>query len=187
MISGIKKGLAGLVLALGMAVSGASVPGCAISYRDGREKVDVSIVVIPGIGAGKFNHTIYKDYGSTDVECAFDSSIVGNILGGGAFEMQVSEENRKSLWRYRIESMGMKDGKLNCKLKVWDSERRSSDWMRIVPNFLPSSVRANASGSSFSNLTGSTYYFNLDERQVDPRYLLSDSARKFVADSIGNK
>lgn len=184
MLTGIKKGLTGLALTVALAVSGIGVPGCAVSYRDGLDKVDFSVAVFPGVGAGEVKHTVFRDYEATKVECAFDSSIVGNIFGGGAYEMKVSGENREFLWKYRIEAAGKSEGKPIYKLRVWDSSKNSSDWMYSIPDFLPCSVKAQASGSSFSNLTGSTYYYNLREQIIDPKDLLTDTAKKFVRESV---
>jgi len=161
--------------------------GCAVSYRDGKDKVDFFVIAFPGIGGAEVKHTLYRDYGSSNIEGAFDSSVAGNIFGGGAFEMKIFEEGRKFLWQYRIETAGTRDGKPEFKLKVWDAERTPSDWMYSVPDFLPCSVKAEASGSSLSDLTGSTYYYNLKKEQVEPRYLVTEDARKFVRESVQKK
>jgi predicted nucleotidyltransferase component of viral defense system len=96
-------------------------------------------------------------------------------------------EELKPLWRYKIESDGKKDGESGCKLRVWDSRGRSSNWMQSVPDFLPSAVEANARGGSFFDMEGTTVYYNLKKDSVDPKFLLTPEARKFVVDSIENK
>jgi len=180
------KGLAGLVLSAGLAMSCASLSGCALgfTYKDGREKVSSSVISGGFASGAEVKHEVYKTTEQRDIDYAFDSSFAGNMFGGGAYELKISGENRTPLWGYRLESLGERDGKFDYKLKVWDSEKNSSDWIYSVPDFLPAQVNVSASGSSFSDLSGSIRYSNLKERSVDPTYLLSDDARKFVKDCV---
>lgn len=186
MTNRIGKGLAGLVLSAGLAISCASLPGCALgfTFKDGREKISSSAVAAGFVSGAEVKHEIYKNSQQDEIECAFDSTFSGNILGGGAYEMKISGENRKLLWMYRIESLGKRDGKYDYKLQVLDSEKNSSGWIYSVPDFLPAQVNVHAYGSSFSNLSGSIGYSNLKEERVNPRYLLSEPAMKFVRDTI---
>jgi len=180
MLNSIRGGLLKLVL-VGVVASGAS--GCAISYRDGNDKVDFSAAFFPGVGAATLKHTVYAD-NLRDVECAFDSSVVGNIFGGGAYEMRVSGKNREPIMGYRIEPNGMLGDRPDFKMKVWNSQGCSSDWLFSVPDSFPCKVEARVSGNSFSDLSGYTGYFNLKQEPVEPKNLLNKETRKFVDDNV---
>lgn len=176
LVRGVAMGVLGVVSTLG---------GCSMGYKDGREKVDCSALVVPFAGGGmEIKHEVYKTEEQKQIECAFDSKVAGSLLLGGNFEMKISEENRNFVWMYRLEDAGEKDGKREYKLMVWDSAKKQSDWIYVIPDFLPSSVDVQMSGSSMSDLSGTTTYKNLEGRAVNPGYLLSKEAREFVKETI---
>jgi hypothetical protein len=180
----IKGGLAALVLGVAALNS-----GCAISagYKDSMEKVDCSFFTIAGATSSEVKHIMYKERGKDEVECEFDSVVAGSLLTGGSYEMKIYGNHKDLLWAYRIETDGEKDGVKQFKFRVKDSLGNQSDWESAIPLYLPSIVKVNMEGSSFSNLSGTTEYYNIQERIVNPKRLLSDEAKTFVREKVKAK
>ncbi|MBU3913148.1 MAG: hypothetical protein KKB21_05050 [Nanoarchaeota archaeon] len=118
MINSIKRGLAGLVLSVGMAVSGASLPGC-ISVREGDNQL--SAIVSPfgaRVAEERYESGTNNPIGKKvmDITAAF-----GNIHR----EVKFYSSDGKYIGGYKVRYDGILGGNPRVSTEVYDSGGRT--------------------------------------------------------------